>query len=254
MMIEWMAYATLLTAFICCAAAAGEHAMAIWRGGRRFVWLAALIIATVIPTVLSVRRPSVTARAPTVGTQSLSPEVQRFTFDNASRAKRPSLISLAARSLVTIDPYFRGAWIAASLILLSLFARATIGLRRQRSQWREIDLAGERLLLAPDAGPAVVGVLHPQVVVPHWALLLDPTARTLMLRHEAEHIRARDPQLLVVAALALVLFPWNAGLWFVVRRMRLAIEVDCDERVLRGSEHAREYGLLLLTVGARHSA
>jgi len=95
MMIEWMAYATLLTAFICCAAAAGEHAMAIWRGGRRFVWLAALIIATVIPTVLSVRRPSVTARAPTVGTQSLSPEVQRFTFDNASRAKRPSLISLA---------------------------------------------------------------------------------------------------------------------------------------------------------------
>jgi beta-lactamase regulating signal transducer with metallopeptidase domain len=255
MLIEWMAYATLLTAFVCCAALAAERVIAIWRGGRRFVWLVSLFAAMLVPALLSVRRIAAPpTAAPSPSQMSPVPVSPAITLPAAPIVFRPSMLARAQRSLVAIDPYLRDAWLAGSLALLILFARAMIGLRRQRSRWREIDLAGARLLLAPDAGPAVVGILHPRVVVPRWALSLDPPARELMLRHETEHIRARDPQLLVVAAFALVLFPWNAGLWFIVRRLRLAVEVDCDHRVLRGSVEPRDYGMLLLTVGARNSA
>jgi hypothetical protein len=129
-----------------------------------------------------------------------------------------------------------------------------VRLARCRSRWQEIELDGERVFLSPNAGPAVVGVLRPAIVVPRWALSLDANGRELMLRHEAEHITARDPHLLALGVLALIAFPWNAGLWMIVRRLRLAIEVDCDARVVRASARVREYGLLLLAVGARRSS
>jgi hypothetical protein len=37
----------------------------------------------------------------------------------------------------------------------------------------------------------------------------------------------------------------------MTRRMRLAMEIDCDARVLRGTDAIREYGMLLLAVHAR---
>ncbi|MEP6492544.1 MAG: M56 family metallopeptidase [bacterium] len=257
MLIEWMAYATLFGALACGAALAAEQLAAIWGVGRRFAWLAALVVAAAAPVVLSALRappaPSrVSAATGASATNTRTLDLSRIMAP--SRARHPTLASRAAGTLARIDPYLRDAWLAASLVLLTLFLRAMIGLRRQRVRWREIDLAGTRLLLAPDAGPAVVGVLRPRVVVPEWALSLDATARELMLRHEDEHIRARDPQLLLIVALCLVLLPWNAALWFIGRRLRLAIEVDCDRRVLRGSAHPHDYGMLLLTVGARHSA
>jgi len=54
---------------------------------------------------------------------------------------------------------------------------------------------------------------------------MDADERTMMLRHEEEHLRAGDPRLVLFGALALVAVPWNAALWLMVHRMRLAIEV-----------------------------
>jgi beta-lactamase regulating signal transducer with metallopeptidase domain len=76
-----------------------------------------------------------------------------------------------------------------------------------------------------------------------------------MLRHEEEHLRAGDPWLVLLGALAVVAVPWNLAVWLAVHRMRLAIEVDCDRRVLEcGGLDRRGYAELLLTVGARRSA
>jgi TonB-dependent SusC/RagA subfamily outer membrane receptor len=75
-----------------------------------------------------------------------------------------------------------------------------------------------------------------------------------MLKHEREHVVARDPLVLLPAGLAVICFPWNAGLWFIAKRLRLAVEIDCDKRVLRAVNRPREYGMLLLAVGARHTA
>jgi hypothetical protein len=69
-----------------------------------------------------------------------------------------------------------------------------------------------------------------------------------MVAHEREHLAAGDPWLLAAALGALVLVPWNAPLWWIVRRLRHAIELDCDRRVLRRCVQTRAYGALLLKV------
>jgi len=48
--------------------------------------------------------------------------------------------------------------------------------------------------------------------------------------------------------------PWNVALWWHARRLRLAMEVDCDARVLRAHPRPERYGLLLLAIAQRSSA
>jgi hypothetical protein len=87
--------------------------------------------------------------------------------------------------------------------------------------------------------------------MPRWTLDLDLTLRTMLLRHEREHLEARDPLLLLLALLAAVLVPWNLPLWWARKRMLLAVEVDCDRRVLKAHPDVRRYGQLLLLAAQR---
>jgi TonB-dependent SusC/RagA subfamily outer membrane receptor len=79
----------------------------------------------------------------------------------------------------------------------------------------------------------------------------DDARRALVLAHEGEHVRAADPRLLAVGALLVALAPWNPALWWQLRRLRAAVEVDCDRRVLARHPDVRRYGRLLLDVAAR---
>jgi TonB family protein len=45
--------------------------------------------------------------------------------------------------------------------------------------------------------------------------------------------------------------PWSPAAWWQLRRLRLAMEVDCDARVLARRADVRAYGELLLEVGRR---
>jgi uncharacterized membrane protein len=110
---------------------------------------------------------------------------------------------------------------------------------------------GVPVLVSRETGPAVVGVLSAMIVVPEWALSLAPLQLMLMLEHEQEHRRAADGRLLAAAYVALVAMPWNAVLWWQVFRLRVAVELDCDARVLRHAD-ARSYGDLLLEVARPH--
>src|SRR5206468_3567756 len=68
------------------------------------------------------------------------------------------------------------------------------------------------------------------------------------------HRAARDPHLLVGARVAIALMPWNPAIWYAARRLRLAIELDCDARVLRADPSPQRYGMLLLTIAQRRAA
>ena len=65
---------------------------------------------------------------------------------------------------------------------------------------------------------------------------------------------ARDPYLLYFAAIAVALMPWNPALWYAARRLRLAIELDCDARVLRRHPSPETYGMLMLAIAQRRAA
>ncbi|HET7551538.1 MAG TPA: M56 family metallopeptidase [Gemmatimonadaceae bacterium] len=63
-----------------------------------------------------------------------------------------------------------------------------------------------------------------------------------------------DPLLLFAAAWLVALIPWNPALWWCARRLRLAVELDCDARVLALHERPERYGLLLMMMAQRGSA
>ena len=67
-------------------------------------------------------------------------------------------------------------------------------------------------------------------------------------------MRAGDLRILYVSFWALLVMPWNVPLWWMIRRLHLAVETDCDLRVLRRyPERTRAYGELLLEVGIMSS-
>jgi TonB-dependent SusC/RagA subfamily outer membrane receptor len=49
---------------------------------------------------------------------------------------------------------------------------------------------------------------------------------------------------------ALALMPWNPLAWFALARLRLAIECDCDHRVLSTGVPPRQYGQLLIALSS----
>jgi hypothetical protein len=97
-----------------------------------------------------------------------------------------------------------------------------------------------------------MGLVRPEIILPRWVLDRTREEQRLILAHEAAHLQARDPILLGIACALVALMPWNPALWIILSRVRLAIEVDCDTRVLRGGVSARSYGSLLVDV-AEHA-
>jgi hypothetical protein len=116
------------------------------------------------------------------------------------------------------------------------------------------DIDGNGVFVSEDFGPAVFGLRHVRIVVPEWALRLDAESRQLIFAHEREHARARDPLLTAIGALGAVLMPWNPAMWLQLTRLRGAIEIDCDSRVLRQVSEPRKYATLLVAVGAQASS
>lgn len=107
---------------------------------------------------------------------------------------------------------------------------------------------GVSVLVTDRIGPATVGLLRSSVLVPKWVLALPGIQRRYVLCHEEQHRQAHDSLLLFVASSFIVLMPWNVALWWNLRRLRLAVEMDCDNRVVAKLGNANAYGELLLKV------
>lgn len=155
-----------------------------------------------------------------------------------------------------LDPLLNRVWLSASALLLAWGLASTLRVaylvyaarRRQESQGAAPAVDGVPVLVTESLGPATVGLWRSRVLVPRWVLALPRAQRQYVLRHEDEHRRSHDAQLLFVASLPLVLMPWNAALWWQLRRLRLAVEMDCDNRVVASLGDANAYGGLLLKV------
>ena len=154
--------------------------------------------------------------------------------------------------LHTLDRILLPAWLALSAGLL-LWALIGIGklLRRGRT-WKPGTLLGRTVLWSRDTGPAIVGLFRPRVVLPAWVADADASKQKLILAHEEEHRRAGDGILRFAMATLLIAIPWNPFLWLHYRRLSLAIELDCDHRVVKRLPDRRwHYGDLLVRAAAR---
>ncbi|HSG49618.1 MAG TPA: hypothetical protein VLA43_17485, partial [Longimicrobiales bacterium] len=90
-------------------------------------------------------------------------------------------------------------WGVSSLVLGVALTRGHRKLLRDRRGWEERRIAGRRVFLSDDLGPAVAGVTRPWIVLPRWALDLPDRWLDLVVLHEEEHVRAGDGLLLAGA-------------------------------------------------------
>src|SRR5262249_11513549 len=148
-----------------------------------------------------------------------------------------------------LDAFAEVLWAASSGAAATVLLAGWWYGRQRRRGWRRVSVAGTELLVATDAGPATIGLLHPQIVVPEWLLAGAPETLHLVIAHERSHVEARDPSLLALGLGVAALMPWNPLVWWHVHRLRLAIEVDCDRRVLQFGHNARRYARALVDVG-----
>ncbi len=152
----------------------------------------------------------------------------------------------AAHAPRDLGRWFVAMWAAASLAVLAAFVAAYRRLVRRIGRGEVRTVAGVPVTIADDVGPLVAGVFAPRIVLPRWLLDRAAGEQALVVAHEQAHVTARDPQLLLCGALGLALLPWNPFSWWFLSRLRLAIELDCDRRLLRGGASAVHYGRLLI--------
>jgi beta-lactamase regulating signal transducer with metallopeptidase domain len=260
-----MVYAAATTLLIGLAALALERVAAQLLWSRRGIWLAALILSLVLPsvTVLTSRSGGVTSR-PEVVTRRSSPTMAAAPIGAPAEPSHSERIGTAGRAapapsappresfwpkLPSLNKFLRWMWLLTSVGLLGFYALSWMQLRKASRGWRREILDRQEVWITADLGPAVFGYLKPRVLLPEWVLNTPTDSRASILRHELEHVSACDPLLLLFALAAVAAAPWNIPLWWQLRRLRFAIEVDCDARVVRGGTNVRTYGEVLLTVG-----
>ena len=256
-MFAWMLYATFVGLMLAAAGALLEHWSPWLAGQRRFAWLTVIAGTLVLATAVSV--------APRESSPSVAPApFGSVAQERTTEASEPSSTVTAARQTradesaptrdagsFRLDAALIALWIAASTLCLLVLAVSAWRVARMQRAWREGIIAGVPVLVSHDVGPAVIGLVHHGIVVPAWVEALREDEQRTVMTHEREHVRAGDPLLLWGATLVVALVPWNVALWYALRRLRHAIEMDCDARVLRTRPDARAYCTLLLDVGER---
>lgn len=242
MIAAWMLFTVVVSGAIALAALGAERLLRHAGVPLRFAWSAGLVAAVLLPAVrLSGLLPDRSVAAPDASAPS-----GVFVLDGLSVTVPQGSATLL------VDQWALAGWGILSCGLLALTLGALLALRARARAWQATTLMGGPAWISEDTGPAVTGVLTPRIVLPRWAL--DAPDLPLMIAHEREHVRAGDGRLLAAAWALLLLVPWNVPLWWMVRRLRAAIESDCDARVLaRGDVRLRDYCELLLRVGARRS-
>lgn len=272
MIAAWMIYSLLVGALLYAAARAAEVVCRALGAPTRFAWALALcatlglsgnaLRSAAAPAASNTANRSVThdtseVIAPT-GNAVTMPVVRQSRWRFAMQSVRAALVTAGS----TLDPnaltgatrFDRELGIAAALCASAAICYLAMMLGRLRRVARSCEareLDGCSVLVSDDVGPALIGIIRPRVVVPRWALSLSDAERRGILAHELEHASANDPALLSAAWLVVALSPWNVGIWGMFARLRLAIEADCDARVLQSHGDAKRYGKLLLTVYER---
>lgn len=237
----WIVYALLVSALFALAAGIAEAALRAAGRSARGVWLAAMVLSSGIPVAVWARPDSWEAGAmpvPAAGFIPLAPV---------------GVVVPAGSGIAPIDAGVAIAWLLLTGAMSFWITAGMVRLLASRKAWRRTVVWGESVWVTRDIGPAVFGLGRGEIVMPGWAIDLDRGVQRLMLMHEREHLRAGDVRLAAAGLLLLVIFPWNVALWWQFRRLREAVEVDCDRRVLAQDPDAHAYGSLLIEVGRHRS-
>ncbi len=241
-MIELLQY-WFLTGLLLAAAGWCVETLLSERGREaRWVWVTTGLLTLASPILTSVWRAADSTSTVPGATGLTLPGVELL-----------GAISAPAGGGVDVTLIVAVAWVLVSLAALASGAVALRRLHMSARGWRPGRVLGHDVLRSDDFGPAVIGVRRPRIVIPEDLPDCSDAELEMMLQHEVEHIRARDPLLLRLAYVAGALTPWNLALLWQVGRLRQSVEQDCDLRVIRQGAAPKPYGSLLLKMATRRA-
>jgi hypothetical protein len=250
MMAAWMAYAVVISLLLSVTALIAERLARLRKKQTRGIWMGALLLSLTLPLLFAWNDARPTSHKATTELLALTAIAPRPMYvespivwlGGASGASHTPAVSGA---------WLIGAWVAATALVLGSFLAGWLQMQRRLRGSRTAEVGGAAVTITADIGPAVLGFLNPRIVIPHWLLSADTATQAIAIAHEREHLRVDDVRVLGAAVLIVALFPWNLPLWWQLRRLRFALEVDCDARVLRNGHNVSEYGTALLNVATR---
>jgi beta-lactamase regulating signal transducer with metallopeptidase domain len=267
MIIWWIAQIALLGTLLAIAAFGAEAALRVARRQTRWVWASALLLTVTLAAFAPQRLTSAPATArqwQSAGTSNVAAPAAEISdvFTTLATLWRETQFSVDAQlrrgwsawhalTPAHIDRWLLGAWGVLSIALLIAYVSVHVRYRRKRTRWPRSEMQGTSVRIADDIGPAVIGVTNAEIVVPQWLLTRNSVEQRMIVSHELEHVRVHDPLLLACAQLVVILLPWHPAVWWMAARLRLAVELDCDRRVLRHGASARAYGSLLIDLTDR---
>ena len=246
MIAAWMAYALVIAALVSVAALVGERIAILRRLPSRWIWVAALLSSLFLP-VLFAWNDARLSDQPATTLIALAAQGRPPVYERSPIAWVGGDSAVVARR-VTSDAWLLAGWAAMSVLALGTLAIGWMQLRRRLGSGAQDEIGGVSVTVSDDVGPAVVGIVRPRIVVPRWLQQQDAETQGIVIAHEREHLRAQDIRVLGGALLVAVLLPWNLPVWWQLRRLRFAMEVDCDARVLRGGQSRSTYSAVLLNI------
>jgi len=251
-MTEWILYILIVSSLISVAAWIAERSARLSRHSTRWIWLVSMIASLAIPSIIS----SVSIQVPSIVAPTISSHAITLRDNTLAQLSPQAWMhqAISTTALVQWDRLLRNAWTTLSVMLLLLIFASAVHLSLHKRQWSEATLLGVPVYLSQDTGPAVVGLMNPRIVIPQWIIQSSTIDKSLVIAHEQSHLHAGDQRVLTIALCLLVLMPWNIPLWWQLKRLRHAIEVDCDARVLRAGHAPELYGETLIEVGQRQSS
>ena len=249
MIAAWLAYALVIALLVSLAAFIAERITILRQVQGRWIWVAALLLSLALPALFAWHGGR-TSERPAIALAVLAAKEKPPIYQQSPIVWVGGDAPIAARR-VGLDTWLLVGWSALSALALATLAMGWMQLRRRLRSAVDGEVAGVSVTVSRDIGPAVVGIVRPRIVIPQWLLQQDAATQQLVLTHECEHLRAQDIRVLGGALLIAVLIPWNLPIWWQLRRLRFAMEVDCDARVLRGGQSRSAYSAVLLNIATR---
>jgi len=255
-MLAWMCYVIVVSSLLGLAALALERSARLRQRPTRWLWGTSMMVSLLVPLLM----PSVSPQLPGL-TGAIDPAISQSVVAlgqmTASGLLPSGWLATTARAVSAfpdLDRLLQIGWGAASTTLLLAILAGSVQLNRRRHGWERGSMADVPVHISEDAGPAIVGLLYQHIVVPRWLTRCPRDVQELVIAHERGHLEAHDGRLVTIALGLLVCMPWNLPLWWQLRRLRIAVEIDCDSRVLRRGYDVSRYGETLIAIGERQSA
>lgn len=246
MIAAWMAYALVIAALVSVAALIAERIATLRRRPARWIWVAALLLSFLLP-VLFVWQGARSSEQPAAILLALAAQERTPIYAQSPIAWIGGNTATPARH-VSLDTWLLIGWSALSALVLGTLSMGWLQLQRRLRSAVDAETGGVSVMVTHDIGPAVVGIIRPRIVIPRWLLQQDAQIRQIVIAHEREHMLTQDIRVLGAALLVAILLPWNLPVWWQLRRLRFAMEVDCDARVLRGGHSRSAYSTVLLNI------